>query len=79
MRVSEYELNPSSIHASSNSLLATIPYQNWCPASWIVTPSGDPVGGGESQRVPPVKNVGYSMPPVRDWNAGSTTVTWSYG
>ena len=36
----EYELMPSSSHASSNSLFATSPYQNWCPNSCTVTSSG---------------------------------------
>src|SRR3972149_5018824 len=41
-----YVLKPSSSQASSNSLLATSPYQNWWPASWIVTDSGLRRGGG---------------------------------
>jgi hypothetical protein len=68
-------LNPSSSQASSNSLFATSPYQNWWPASWIVTPSGLCSSSGDSHDAPPVKSVGYSIPPEAELKAGSTTVT----
>ena len=72
-------LSPSSSHACSNSLLPTTPYQNWWPASWTVTSSGLETSPGASQRVPAVKKVGYSIPPERLCQAGSTIVTCSYG
>ena len=71
--------SPSSIQACSNSLLPTTVCQNWWPASWTVTSSGLEKFTGASQRVPEVKNVGYSMPPERLCQAGSTIVTCSYG
>src|SRR5262249_28587744 len=70
---------PSSIHACSTSLLPTTPYQNWWPPSWTVTPSGVVVLAGASQRLPPVNRVGYSMPPARLCQAGSTIVRCPYG
>ena len=71
---------PSSSHASSNSLLPTIPYQNWWPNSWTVTSSTRRIlsNGQEfnSQADPAVMNVGYSMPPAPPApGAGSTTVS----
>ena len=41
-----------------------MPYQNWWPASWTVTPSGVVTRAGASQRVPAVNSVGYSIPPA---------------
>ncbi len=69
-----YVVKPSSSQASSNSLLATSPCQNWWPASWIVTPSGLCSSGGARTEAPPVKRVGYSIPPDAEPHAGSTTV-----
>src|SRR5215212_4438394 len=80
----EYESNPSSSHASSNSLLATRPYQNWWPNSCTTTSSGTwiPLNGHRfsSADVPAVMNVGYSIPPdPRAPGAGSTIVSVAYG
>jgi hypothetical protein len=66
-RPEEYEVNPSSSQASSNSLLPTSPYQNWWPNSWTITSWGRRTRS-KGQRlarndVPPVMKVGYSMPP----------------
>jgi hypothetical protein len=47
------------------------------PASWTVTPSGEPEPKGLNNVVPQVKSVGYSMPPAPLPNAGSTTVSVS--
>src|SRR6185437_811034 len=73
---------PSSIHASSNSFVATMAYQYWWPNSCSTTISGSstPLGVTRSGPAPAVINVGYSMPPASSAPCGgSTTVSRSYG
>src|SRR5215472_10257525 len=72
---------PSSSHAFSNSLVATIAYQYWCPNSCSVTISGNSFCPfGAHQNVSPVMNVGYSIPPACSAPCGgSTTVICAYG
>src|SRR5581483_2789227 len=76
---SVYWLIPSSIHASSNSFVATMPYQYWWPNSCSTTCSGKSTPFGMNQLVPPVMNVGYSIPKLCDPGSGSTTVIVLYG
>jgi hypothetical protein len=64
---------PSSSHASSNSLVATMPYQYWWPNSCSVTISVM-YFVGSNQDVPAVMSVGYSMPSISEPGSGSMTV-----
>src|SRR5512132_3679496 len=80
----EYELNPSSSQDSSNSLLATIAYQNWCPNSWTVTSSTRfaPFTGHvcKSADLPAVIRVVCSVPAAPPGpNGGCATVRGFYG
>ena len=78
---SAHSLTPSSIHASSNSLEASRPWNQLWPISWTVTNSGTRTPGRISTlSAPVVTSVGYSMPPAAIASGGgSTTVMIDHG
>ena len=74
---SVYELMPSSSQASSNSFVATMPYQYWWPNSCSAVISV--MWARSNCDVPPVIRVGYSIPSISDPGSGSITVRILYG
>ena len=75
-----YEFTPSSSQGSSNSLVATMPYQYWWPNSCSVTSCGAVSKRGRNQAIEVVNSIGYSMPPPSPIGRSSTTMRgYGYG